>query len=64
MSEKEVKNQILLQIEALKAVTNNALKSKKAANDYLISAGIIDEEKDSNFDKKSKENWHFTDHHT
>ena len=63
MSEKEVKNQIQLQIEALRAVTNNALKSKEAANDYLISAGIIDEKKDAKFEDKSEENWRFTGPH-
>lgn len=64
MSEKEIKNQIQLQIEALRAVTNNAVKSKEAANDYLISAGIINEEKEGNFEQQNKEDWHITDQRT
>ena len=41
MSEKETQQQIEEQLKALRKATTEAIKSKEAANRYLIEAGII-----------------------
>ncbi|MCY7421634.1 MAG: hypothetical protein LH478_07810 [Chitinophagaceae bacterium] len=49
MTEKETQQQIDEQLKALRKATNEAIKSKEAANRYLIEAGIITDTKESRF---------------
>lgn len=49
MTEKETQQQIDEQLKALREATNEAIKSKEAANRYLIEAGIIMDIKESRF---------------
>ena len=49
MTEKETQQQIDEQLKALRKATNEAIKSKEAANKYLIEAGIIMDTKESRF---------------
>ena len=51
MTERDTKYQIEEQIKALKMATDKATKSKEAANEYLIEAGIITQEKEAKFEE-------------
>ena len=54
MTEQTIREQIQTQLSALKRATDNATKSKEAANKYLQDAGINSDKKELKFDNKKK----------
>jgi hypothetical protein len=55
MTQTEIREQIKEQIAALQRATAKAIKSKKAANKYLVDAGIIEQKKKARRTSKKKE---------
>ncbi len=54
MTQTDIQEQIKEQIAALQRATANATKSKRAANKYLIDAGIIELEKKTKQQNKKR----------